>query len=94
LSNHVNILINNQQSNPNVIRDSHTLLQTHARNFSSLKVSSETNIGLANALKINYDLLAQELWSIKRIVDDPIPTSYCGRYIWKITNVQERIGIY
>ncbi|CAF1228796.1 unnamed protein product [Rotaria sordida] len=94
LSNHLNILTNDQQSTHNVIRDSHTLLQIHARNFSSLKVSSETNIGLANALKINYDLLAQELWSIKRIVDDPIPTSYCGRYIWKITNVQERIGIY
>ncbi|CAF1200930.1 unnamed protein product [Rotaria sordida] len=92
LSNHLNILINDQQSSHNLIRDSHTLLQTHARNFTSLKASAEINIGLANALKINYDLLAQELWSIKRIVDDPIPTSYCGRYIWKITNVQERIA--
>ncbi|CAF4886867.1 unnamed protein product [Rotaria sp. Silwood1] len=92
LSNHLNILINNQQQIHTVNHHSHTLLQTLAHNCSSLKPSCETNATLANDLKINYDLLTQEVWSIKQILDDALPTSYCGRYIWKISNVQEKIA--
>ncbi|CAF4791113.1 unnamed protein product, partial [Rotaria sp. Silwood1] len=92
LSNHLNILINNQQQIHTVNHHSHTLLQTLAHNCSSLKASCETNATLANDLKINYDLLTQEVWSIKQILDDALPTSYCGRYIWKISNVQEKIA--
>ncbi|CAF1352902.1 unnamed protein product [Rotaria sp. Silwood1] len=49
---------------------------------------------LAQSLSINYDFIAQERRSIQRILDDALSTSYCGEYIWKITDIQQKIGIY
>ncbi|CAF3208821.1 unnamed protein product [Rotaria sp. Silwood2] len=90
-SNRLNILVKHQQHIHNINRHSYTLLQTLTQECSSLKVSCETNAALADGLKINYDLIAQEFWSIKQIVDDALPTSHDGRYIWKINNVREKI---
>ncbi|CAF3669068.1 unnamed protein product [Rotaria sp. Silwood1] len=94
LLNRLNTVIKDQQQIHNSIRHIHTLLQTLAHNYYSLQASYETNAALAQGLDMNYVFICQELWSIQRSLDDALHTSHCGRYIWKINDVEEKIGIH
>jgi hypothetical protein len=94
LSNRVNIVINDQQRIDNELRRSRTLLQVIDQNFFSLKASFEDSVGRARGLKNIQDMLAQEIWSLKQAVHDTLSASCDGTYIWKITGVREKIGIY
>jgi chromosome segregation ATPase len=68
------------------------LVETIDQTLTTLKTShEESNAGL-NALNTNLNLLQQECISLKQKVEEREFISYDGTLVWKITNVQEKMG--
>jgi predicted transcriptional regulator len=94
LSDSINNLTNDQRRIDNEVHHSQTLLQTAIQNFSSLKSSFEELVSRTEGVKIMHDLLAQQLWSLKRLINNALPASVDGTLIWKITNIKSKLGTY
>jgi chromosome segregation ATPase len=68
-------------------------LQSLSEDLSKLKIAiQETNTSI-ESLKPNQQILAQEFASVKQDVEDQQATSYDGTLIWRITDVQKKMGM-
>jgi hypothetical protein len=67
-------------------------LRTLAQDFSQVQLSVEETKSFLEGLKLNQDILKQDLTSWKEKVEDMQHVSYDGSFIWKITNVREKMG--
>jgi hypothetical protein len=47
-----------------------------------------------NRLKIIREIPAQEIGSLQQLLNHALPTSFDGTYLWKITELREKIGMY
>ncbi|CAF4200261.1 unnamed protein product, partial [Adineta steineri] len=67
-------------------------LQTLTENIPQLKQSIEESHSFLQGLKQNQDILSQDALSLKEKICDLQNASYDGTFIWKITNVKEKMG--
>ncbi|CAF0993543.1 unnamed protein product [Adineta steineri] len=67
-------------------------LQTLAENILQVKQSIEESHSFLQGLKQNQDILGQDASSLKEKINDLQNVSYDGTFIWKITNVKEKMG--
>ncbi len=68
------------------------LIETTEQNLAVLKLSCEESHASLNALNINMTLLQQDCSSFKQKVEERQLVSYDGTFIWKITNVEEKMS--
>jgi len=68
------------------------LIETTEQNLAVLKLSCEESHANINALNINMTLLQQDCSSLKQKVEERQLVSYDGTFIWKITNVEEKMS--
>ncbi|CAF4231106.1 unnamed protein product, partial [Adineta steineri] len=68
------------------------LLQTLTENVSQVKQSIEETTTFLNGVKQNQDILRQDTSSLKEKINDGQNVSYDGTFIWKITNVKEKMS--
>ena len=67
-------------------------MRTLAQDLSQVKLAVEEEKSFLEGLKPNQDVLKQDLSSLKENIDDVQYVSYDGSFIWKITNVREKMG--
>ncbi|CAF1098463.1 unnamed protein product [Adineta steineri] len=67
-------------------------LQILTENIPQLKQSIEDSHRFLAGYKMNQDILSQDASSLKEKINDLQNVSYDGTFIWKITNVKEKIG--
>jgi len=60
---------------------------------SKVKVAIQETNSFLNAHKSNQQILEQDLASMQQQIEDMKNTSYDGTLMWKITNVQQKIGM-
>lgn len=94
LSNRVNILNNIQQRIRGKMCSSQNVLQIASKELSSLSSSLEDCVNFTYGIKVNIDFLHQEIRLLEQNVDDRLLASFDGTFLWKITKVAEKIGIY
>ena len=68
------------------------LVETSDQNIVTLKSSVEESNATLDAQKTNCDVLYQNILALKQEVEESQYTSYDGTLVWRITNVQERMG--
>jgi chromosome segregation ATPase len=68
-------------------------LESFSEDSSRLKVALQETNSLLDADKSNEQMLEQNISSLQQQLDDLKNTSYDGTLIWKITNVQQKIGM-
>ena len=69
-----------------------TTLQTVIEQLPFVKKSIDEHDNFVDTIKPYQDNFAQELISMKQQFNDIRLATYDGNYIWKINNVQEKIG--
>lgn len=94
LSNRVNTIRNDQQRLDTELRRSQASIQVINQIAFSVNRMLEDITSCAAGLKISQDLSAQQIWSVKQNIGNALSTLHNGTYIWKITQVQEKIGTY
>ncbi len=68
-------------------------LELLSEEHSKVKVAVQETNSFLNANKSNQQMLEQDLASLQQQIEDLKNTSYDGTLMWKITNVQQKIGI-
>ncbi|CAF1209239.1 unnamed protein product [Rotaria magnacalcarata] len=66
-------------------------LQRLAEKLPGLKLSMEESNGFLQGVNCNLDILKQDFTSLQEKVNDLQCVSYDGTFIWKITNVKEKM---
>ncbi|CAF1083017.1 unnamed protein product [Rotaria sordida] len=61
------------------------------KDLSILKVSIEEQNNFLDGVKMNQQVLEQDLASMEQKINDMKTSSYDGTFVWKITNVQEKM---
>jgi chromosome segregation ATPase len=67
-------------------------LRTLAQDFSQIQLAVEETKSFLEGLKPNQDILRQDSASLKEKIEDMQYVSHDGSFIWKITNVREKMG--
>ncbi|UJR22226.1 hypothetical protein I4U23_025290 [Adineta vaga] len=67
-------------------------LHTLAEEASQVKLSTEESRSYVEGVKQNLDILRQDLSSLKEKINDLEHVSYDGTFVWKITNVTEKMN--
>ncbi|UJR22221.1 hypothetical protein I4U23_025285 [Adineta vaga] len=67
-------------------------LHTLAEEASQVKLSTEESRSYVEGVKQNLDILRQDLSSLKEKINDMEHVSYDGTFVWKITNVTEKMN--
>ncbi len=62
------------------------------QDISTLKTSIQEQNTFLDGIKINQDILQQDLASFGQKMTDIKASSFDGTFIWKISNIQEKIG--
>jgi chromosome segregation ATPase len=62
------------------------------QDLSILKISIQEQNAFLDGIKTNQDLLQQEIASTEQKMNDMKTSSYEGTLIWKVTDVQEKMG--
>ena len=60
--------------------------------LSTLKISTEEQNAFIDGIKLNQEMLQQDVASLEQKVNDMKSRSYDGTFIWRITNVHEKMG--
>ena len=68
------------------------MLDALAKDFAKLKLSIQEQNAYLDGLKPSQEVLSQDLASITQKLEDLQSVSYDGTYIWKITNLGEKMG--
>ncbi|CAF3080422.1 unnamed protein product, partial [Rotaria sp. Silwood2] len=68
------------------------LLDSLTPNLSTLKISMEEQNRYLDGIKINQEVLQQDIESMTQKLNDMKTSSYDGTLMWKIINVQEKMG--
>jgi chromosome segregation ATPase len=68
------------------------ILDPLKQDISTLKTSSQEQNTFIDGIKINQDILQQDLASLGQKGTDIKASSFDGTFIWKISNIQEKIG--
>ncbi|CAF3498906.1 unnamed protein product [Rotaria sp. Silwood1] len=66
-------------------------LDSLAPGFSTLKLSIQEQNQCLDGIKINQDIMQQDVGSIEKKLNDMKKSSYDGTYMWKICDVQEKL---
>jgi hypothetical protein len=66
--------------------------QALAGDFSQVKISTEESRNFLEGVKQNQDILNQDLSSLKEKINDLQYVSYDGAFVWKITNLKEKMS--
>jgi chromosome segregation ATPase len=69
-----------------------TVLEPLVKDLSTLKLSIQEQNTFLDSVKINQEVLQQDLASMEQKINDMKESSYDGTFIWKITDVQEKMG--
>ncbi|CAF3059521.1 unnamed protein product [Rotaria sp. Silwood2] len=69
-------------------------LQSLSEDMSKLKIAIEETHASIDAHQINQQLMEQSLMSLQQDLDDQKNMSNDGTLLWKITNVQQKIGVF
>jgi predicted nucleic acid-binding Zn-ribbon protein len=91
LSNRINDILNEQQR---LDKEFKRLEAAAKQNLLSIKRSSEDIVNQINETRLWYELRSQEIWSLKQTIHDALLTSYDGTFIWKLTGVEDKIGMH
>jgi hypothetical protein len=67
-------------------------LDPFTQDLSTLKVSTQEQNACIDGIKTNQEILQQDVASMEQKVKDMKSNSYDGTFIWKITNVEEKMG--
>ncbi len=67
-------------------------LDTITKNLPKLKTSTQEQNAFLDEIKRNQDIIPQEVETMKQKINDIITRSYDGTFLWKITNVQDKLG--
>jgi hypothetical protein len=62
------------------------------QDFSIVKLSIQEQSTFLDGVEIDQEILQQDLVSMEQKVNDMKTSSYDGTFIWKINNMQEKIG--
>jgi len=68
------------------------VLQPITNQFPILKKSIDEQNAFVDSMKPNQDNVERDISFMKQKLDEIKSVSYDGTYIWKITNVQEKMG--
>jgi len=68
-------------------------LQILSENLSKLKLSIQDTNASIGGFKPNQQILQQDIDSLKEDLEDQQATSYDGTLIWRITDVQKKMGM-
>jgi chromosome segregation ATPase len=68
------------------------IVETTDQTLTTLKTSYEESSAGLNALNTNLSILQQDCASLRQTIEESQYTSYDGTLMWKITNVQEKMG--
>ncbi|CAF3684994.1 unnamed protein product [Rotaria sp. Silwood1] len=68
------------------------VLDPLAQDIPILKISIQEQNAFLDGMKINQQVLQQDLASMEQKLNAMKASSYDGTFIWKITNVQEKMG--
>jgi len=71
-----------------------TVIESSTQNLATLKLSIQEKSAFLDGIKINQEILQQEVASLKQTVDDMIYVSYDGTLLWRVTNVHEKMSKY
>lgn len=80
-----------QQIGDQALQQSQMVEKTE-QNMVTVKSSIEESDATLQAQKTNLDILNQSLQTLKQEVEESQYTSYDGTLVWKISNVQEKMG--
>ncbi|CAF5098092.1 unnamed protein product, partial [Rotaria sp. Silwood1] len=69
-------------------------LQHLVENVSNMKLAVEEEHVFDEANTRNLEVLNQSLMSSQEKIDDMQYISYDGTFVWKITNIQDKLGMY
>jgi len=67
-------------------------LDPFTQDLSQLKVSTQEQNACIDGIKMNQENFQQDVASMEQKVKDMNSNSYDGTFIWKITNVEEKMG--
>jgi hypothetical protein len=67
-------------------------LDTITKNLPKLKTSTQEQNAFLDEIKRNQDIIPQEVETMKQKINDIKTRSYDGTFLWKITNVQDKLG--
>jgi chromosome segregation ATPase len=80
-----------QRLSTDSISHQHTL-DPLVQDLSILKISIQEQNSFLDGVKMNQDILRQDLASMEQKVNNMKSSSYDGTFVWKITNVQEKMS--
>ncbi|CAF1347485.1 unnamed protein product [Rotaria sp. Silwood1] len=66
-------------------------IQSLAQHFSSIKFSIQEESSFLNGIKINQEILQQDIESLKQKIDNTQYVSYDGTFTWRITHIYEKM---
>jgi hypothetical protein len=81
-----------QQNNSETLRDQYSL-ELLLEDLSKVKLAIEETNTSIEGFKPSQQLLLQDFSSLKQDVEDHQATSYDGTFIWRITDVQKKMGM-
>ncbi|CAF2107360.1 unnamed protein product [Rotaria magnacalcarata] len=87
----IEALANDAQRLSNESLQAQVTLQTLEEQLPGLKLSMEESNGFLQGVNCNLDILKQDFTSLQEKVNDLQCVSYDGTFIWKITNVKEKM---
>ncbi|CAM2727510.1 unnamed protein product [Rotaria socialis] len=87
----IEALVNDAQRLSNESLQAQITLQTLEEQLPGLKLSIEESNGFLQGVNCNLDILKQDFTSLQEKVNDLQCVSYDGIFIWKITNVKEKM---
>ncbi|CAF1338873.1 unnamed protein product [Rotaria magnacalcarata] len=87
----IEALENDAQRLSNESLQAQVTLQTLEEQLPGLKLSMEESNGFLQGVNCNLDILKQDFTSLQEKVNDLQCVSYDGTFIWKITNVKEKM---
>ena len=92
LSGGVNVLHQEVQQISSDASQQSQLIERTDETLTASKLSQEEFSANLNAFNMNYSIMQQSCVPLKQAVEDSLCTSYDGTSMWRITNVQEKMG--
>jgi len=94
LSNDVTMIENNIQQIDHEYCSHENSLQTVAQDLTSLEILTEDNDNYLHRMKFIQNILRQDIDLVKHRFEDGEVVSFNGTLIWKISDVQQKIGMH
>ncbi|UJR24811.1 hypothetical protein I4U23_006186 [Adineta vaga] len=90
----IQVLNDETQNLSSKVKEGQSLVESVAIDLSNLKIAIEETNAFAKALEPNQRILRQNLNSLTEKTENQLATSYDGTLLWRITDVQQKMGMY